>query len=152
MEASDKSYIVIVQCHLVAQKCSGYFCEKAFNERSGGFSHYPADNRCRAFYLTCGGCCGRALHRKLGHLTRRSKAKEGISKEQIVVYLSSCITKDNYHGAPCPHLEYIKGLIAKIGLDVREDTAISTKAEALREKGTYMQESDKKRQLHFYSS
>ena len=26
----NKSYIAVVQCHIVKQRCSGYFCEKSF--------------------------------------------------------------------------------------------------------------------------
>lgn len=133
----DKNYIVIVQCHLVKQRCSGYICEKSFHERSGGFSRYSKDKTYRTLYLTCGGCCGRSLHRKLSNLVRKIKAKEGIEKEQIVVQLSSCITKDSYHGPPCIHLDYLKELIAKLGLDMCEDTAISQRAEARRETGLY---------------
>lgn len=39
---NDKEYLVIVQCHLVMPRCSGYFCEKAFRERLGGFAGYMA--------------------------------------------------------------------------------------------------------------
>ncbi len=136
----DKTYLVIVQCHLVMQRCSGFFCEKAFHDRSGGFSGYEKDQPLRVAYMTCGGCCGRALHRKLSNLVRKSQAKDGVSKEQIAVHLSSCITKDNYHGPPCPHLGYLKALIAKLGLDVREDTWISTRAEQRRADGIYASE------------
>jgi predicted metal-binding protein len=87
--------------------------------------------------MTCGGCCGRAVHRKLSHLARRLKKEEGIGKERIVVQLSSCITKDNFHATPCPHLDYLKGLIAKLGLDVREDTSINKKSEQRRGEGIY---------------
>jgi predicted metal-binding protein len=137
MEMKEKDYIVIVQCHLVKQHCSGYFCEKSFHDRTGGFSDYPSDKAYRTLYLTCGGCCGRPLHRKLSHLARKIKAKEGVEKDKIVVQLSSCITKDSYHGSPCPHLDYLKELIAKLGLDVREDTKISQKAEERRATGQY---------------
>ena len=133
----DKTYVVIVQCHLVMQRCSGFFCEKAFHERIGGFAGYAKDQPLRAVYMTCGGCCGRALHRKLSNLVRKSEAKDGVGKEQIVVHLSSCITKDNYHGPPCPHLGYLKALIAKLGLDVCEDTWISKRAEQRRADGVY---------------
>jgi predicted metal-binding protein len=133
----DKDYIAIVQCHLVKQRCSGYFCEKAFHERTGGFSDYSSAKAYRTLFLTCGGCCGRPLHRKLSHLIQRIKAKEGVGKEKIVVQLSSCITKDNYHGPPCPHLDYLKQLIGKLGVDVCEDTAISRKAEERRKAGVY---------------
>jgi predicted metal-binding protein len=133
----EKDYIAVVQCHLVKQRCSGYFCEKAFHERSGGFSVYAKDRPYRTLYMTCGGCCGRPLHRKLSNLIHKIKDKEGIGKDRIVVQLSSCITKDNYHGPPCPHLDYLKLLIAKNGLDVSENTSISQKSEERRKAGIY---------------
>ncbi len=132
-----KDYIAVVQCHLVKQRCSGYFCEKAFHERTGGFAGYSPDKDYRTLYLTCGGCCGRPLHRKLRHLVCKLKAKEGVEKDKIAVQLSSCITKDSYHGPPCPHLNYLKELIGKLGLDVYQNTSISQKAEQRREAGTY---------------
>jgi len=133
----DKDYIAIVQCHLVKQRCSGYFCEKAFHERTGGFVDYPADKTYRTIYMTCGGCCGRALHRKLSHLRRRLAKHEDVEAGRIVVQLSSCITKDNFHGPPCPHLDYLKALVVKLKLDLREDTSISEQAEQRRQAGQY---------------
>ena len=133
----DKDYIVVVQCHIVKERCSGYNCEKAFNERTGGFAAYPKDKAYRMLSLTCGGCCGRATHRKLSNLIRRINKSEGITKDRIVVQLSSCITKDNFHAPPCPHLDYLRGLIAKLGLDVREDTFIDEKSETRRKAGLY---------------
>jgi predicted metal-binding protein len=136
-DANNKDYIAIVQCDIVKERCSGYFCERAFNERAGGFATYPQDKAYRVLHLTCGGCCGRAVHRKLSHLARRLKEKEDIEKDRIVVQLSSCITKDNFHASPCPHLDYLKGLIAKLGLDVCEDTWISEASEERRTEGSY---------------
>lgn len=134
----DKTYLAIVQCHIVKQRCSGYFCEKAFHTREGGFARYAKRTAYRTIYLTCGGCCGRAVHRKLGDLTRGLKKHDGIKKGQVVVHLSSCITRDNYHGPPCPHLDYLKTLIgAKLGLDIVEDTSISKTAEKRRKGGKY---------------
>jgi len=132
-----KDYVVIVQCHIVKERCPGYNCEKAFHERTGGFAGYPRDKAYRTLYLTCGGCCGRALHRKLSNLTRRIKKQEGIDKRRIVVQLSSCITKDNFHAPPCPHLDYLKTLIARLGLDVYEDTFINETSEKRRREGLY---------------
>jgi len=132
-----KDYIAIVQCHLVKQRCSGYFCEKAFYERTGGFSGYSPKKNYRTLYLTCGGCCGRPLHRKLSNLIRKIKTKEGVDKDKIIVQLSSCITKDSYHGPPCPHSSYLKELISKLGLDVCEDTSISHTTEKRRKAGIY---------------
>ncbi|MCD6293150.1 MAG: CGGC domain-containing protein [Deltaproteobacteria bacterium] len=135
--SSQKTYVAVIQCHLVKQRCSGYFCEKAFNERSGAFADYAQTENLRILYMTCGGCCGRATHRKLVNLIRMSKKRENISKDQIVVHLASCITNDNYHGPPCPHLDYLKELIAKLSLDLVEGTNISPKAEARRKEGKY---------------
>jgi predicted metal-binding protein len=133
----DKAYIAVVQCHIVMERCSGYFCEKAFRERSGGFSGSPPAGDCRVLYLTCGGCCGRALHRKLSHLVHTIGKREGIDKDRMVVQLASCITRDNYHGPVCPHIDYLKELIGKLGLDVREDTMISELSEKRRKEGVY---------------
>ncbi len=94
-DVKDKDYIVIVQCDIVKERCSGVYCERAFHERSGGFAGLPKDRAYRTLNMTCGGCCGRALHRKLTHLARKLK-KEDIKKKQILVQLSSCITNDNY--------------------------------------------------------
>ncbi len=133
----EKSYLIVVQCHIVMERCSGYFCEKAFYERTGGFAGYPADRTYRTIYLTCGGCCGRAVHRKLDHLVRLLKKRENVDRSAVVVHLASCITKDNYHGPRCPHFDYLKDLIGRLGLDIREDTAISQKSEAKRDAGIY---------------
>ncbi|MGB2863648.1 MAG: CGGC domain-containing protein [Sedimentisphaerales bacterium] len=137
IDLNDKDYIVIVQCHIVKERCSGYNCERAFNERTGGFTAYPKEKAYRMLSLTCGGCCGRAVHRKLSNLIRRIDKAEGITKDRIVVQLSSCTTKDNFHSSPCPHLNYLKSLIAKLGLDIREDTYISKESEMRRKAGLY---------------
>jgi len=137
IDLKNKDYIVIVQCHIVKERCSGYNCERAFNERTGGFAAYPGGKTYRMLSLTCGGCCGRAVHRKLSNLIRQINKAEAVTKDRIVVQLSSCITKDNYHSSPCPHLDYLKSLIAKLGLDVRGDTYIDEKSEMRRKAGLY---------------
>lgn len=137
MDLAQKEYIVIVQCDIVKQRCPGYLCEKAFHERTGGFTVYPQDKSYRVINLTCGGCCGRTIHRKLTLLKRSLKKYEGIELDKVVVQLSSCITKDNYHSPPCPHKDYIKTLIARIGIDLREDTVISETSEQRRREGIY---------------
>ena len=137
IDLKDKDYIVIVQCHIVKERCSGYNCERAFNQRTGGFAAYPKDKAYRMISLTCGGCCGRAVHRKLNNLIHQINKAEGVTKNRIVVQLSSCITKDNFHSSPCPHFDYLKSLIAKLGLDVRDDTYINKKSEKRRKEGLY---------------
>ena len=57
--------------------------------------------------------------------------------DKIIVQLSSCITKDNYHAPPCPHRDYIRQLIEKIGMDYREDTVVNEKSEKRRIEGVY---------------
>ena len=137
---AEKNYIVVVQCDIVMERCSGYLCEHAFNTRTGGFAGLSKKKKYRTIYMTCGGCCGRAVHRKLNDLISMIKKAEKIKKDQIVVHLASCITRDNYHAPPCPHLDYLKDLIAgKLKLDIKEDTYISKKSNKLREKGIYQQ-------------
>lgn len=133
----SKDYLAVVQCHIVKQRCSGYSCERAFHERTGGFAEYPKDKAYRMLYLTCGGCCGQAIYRKLGHLLRKLKKQEKIEKDRIVVQLSSCITRHNHHGPPCPHLDLLKDLIGKLGVDVREDTLVNPLSEQRRQEGLY---------------
>jgi len=132
-----KDYIVVVQCHIVMERCSGFFCERAFTQRTGGFETLPKDASPRIVYLTCGGCCGRALQRKLVNIATKASAKDGVGKEKFLVKFASCVTTDNHHGPPCPHIDYLKTLVARLGLDVSMDTHISAKSKRLREEGVY---------------
>jgi predicted metal-binding protein len=91
----------------------------------------------RKISFTCGGCCGRAVHRKFVNLKNKAQKCDGIEPSEILVKLASCITQDNYHGPPCPHLEYLKAIIAKTGLAVSLDTALSKKAQERRASGVY---------------
>lgn len=136
-DPATKEYLVVVQCHIVKERCSGYFCEKAFQDRSGGFAVYPKDKPYRTLYMTCGGCCGRGVQRRLSHLAGKLKKHEGIEKKQIAVQLSSCITKDNHHAPPCPHLDYLRTIFARLELDVFDDTNISKMSECRRQEGRY---------------
>ena len=131
-------YVVALQCHIVKERCSGYLCELAFQERSGGFSPYGHDEQIRFLPLTSGGCCGRATLRKLSNLIKQLKAKEGVGKDQITVHLASCVCKDNYHAPPCPHQAYLETLVSeKLGLEIAYGTRISKTAERLRTAGKY---------------
>jgi predicted metal-binding protein len=137
VDYTKKRYLAVVQCDLVKQRCSGFRCESSFYHRKGGFEKFPAAIQYRTLYTTCGGCCGRALHRKLSHLIRTAKKVEQITRDQVLVIFSSCITKDNFHGPQCPHLDYLKVLVGKLGLDLSLDTHISKKAEERRNQGIY---------------
>ena len=77
------------------------------------------------------------MQRKLSNLVRRIRKNEGIGKDRIVVQLASCLTKDNFHSSPCPHLDYLKSLIVKLGLDMCEDSFIEEKSEKRRTEGLY---------------
>jgi predicted metal-binding protein len=134
----DKKIVVVVQCHIVKEYCSGYFCEYHFTDRSGGFAIYPKNKKLRIITLTCGGCCGRAVHRKLSHLIKRLKRFEKIDKDKIMVHLSSCIAFDNYHGPVCPHKQYLKTIIEnKLELELVEGSKVSTLAAKRRKEGVY---------------
>ena len=136
-DLTQKDYIVIVQCHIVKERCPGYLCEKALTERTGGFAGYPNGKAIRFFSLTCGGCCGRALHRKLSLFLRTIQKHEGIAKDRVAVQFSSCISRANFHAPPCPHRDYLKALVERLKLDWVEDTVISPTAEQRREAGVY---------------
>jgi predicted metal-binding protein len=136
---SDKTYIAIVQCHIVAERCPGFFCERSFHARTGGFAGLAKEKMYRVLHITCGGCCGRALHRKLSLLAQKAQKHDEIPPSQILVKFASCITKESYHGPKCPHLDYLVNLVDKLGLDYSFDTHISAKAEQRREEGLYEQ-------------
>jgi len=134
-------YIVVVQCHIVKERCSGYLCEYSLAERIGAFSDYPKDAPIRFLSLTCGGCCGRALHRKLSNLLKNIKRKENIRKEEIQILFSSCIAFDSYHGGACPHKKYLETLVHdKLKLNYVDGSKISDITEKRREEGIYLKQ------------
>jgi predicted metal-binding protein len=137
MDPNTKDYLAIVQCDIVMERCSGFFCEQALTNRTGGLAVYAADRPLRHLMLTCGGCCGRALQRKLANLVSQLEKREGVTRERIAVQFATCITKDSHHGPPCPHLDYLKTLIERLDLEWAEDTHLSDKSQRLRETGVY---------------
>ena len=130
-------YVVAVQCDIVKDRCSGYMCEQNFQQRKGGYACYGADESIRFLSMTCGGCCGMATQRKLKHLMRMAKKNDGIEPADIVVHLSSCLCRANYHGPACPHLDYIEKVIKPLGLQVVHGTVINDVSEKRRAEGTY---------------
>ena len=137
MDLREKDYVVVVQCDIVLERCSGYGCERSFHHRQGGFAPYPGDKQQRLLTLTCGGCCGIATQRKLADLLSRLKKDEGIERDRVVVQLATCITRDNHHSPRCPHTDAIKQIIARLGLDCREDTLINELSAKRRSEGAY---------------
>ena len=138
VNAAEKGYVVVVQCdRAVGQTCPGFMCEHAFNARKDGFARYPVGQKLRYAAISCGGCPGRATLRKLTSLAHNLKKREKIDASTVVVHLASCITRTNHHGPRCPNIDYIKGQVARAGLDCLEDTRISQKAEEARKAGRY---------------
>ena len=139
MDLSEKGYVVVVQCDQVVQKtCAGAFCEHAFTEREGGFARYPGEQALRYIAVSCGGCTGRAVLRKLMNVKKvLTKYEKRDPASTVIVHLSTCITRSSHHGPRCPHIDAIKGQIARAGLDCVEDTRISAKAEKRRQEGWY---------------
>ncbi len=138
MDISQKKLIMVVQCDETVRKvCPGFICENAFQQRQGGFARYPADIHYRYLSMSCGGCPGRASLRKLMYLKKRLAKKADLVPENVVVHLSSCITRENHHGPRCPHINYIKTQIATAGFDCVEDSYISANAEKKRDANIY---------------
>lgn len=128
-------YVVLVQCEIAKNRCSGMACTTAFYNRDEMFANYSDDVRYIAF--TCGGCCGKGVSARLEHFSR-GLAKQGVTKDDVVIHLASCMTTDNHHYDRCPHVDYIKGIISKKGYGtVLEKTYISRNAEKKRAQGIY---------------
>ncbi len=132
----EKKYVVIIQCDIAHNRCSGYACTEGFYNRVGPFEEYDQETRYISF--TCGGCCGKSVSAKLEHFSKKLKATNEINKINVDIHLASCMTTDNYHYDRCPHVDYIKGIISKKGFkNISEGSYISKTSSALREKGIY---------------
>ena len=132
----NKKYVVIIQCDIAHNRCSGFACTNAFYNKDGVFENYPDSTRYISF--TCGGCCGKSIAAKLEHLSKKLKAKNNIEKDEVVVHLSSCMATDNYHYDRCPHIDYIKSIISKKGFkNIVEGSYTSNNAEKKRVNGIY---------------
>lgn len=140
MNPAEKTYVVVVQCEqAVGAACSGFMCEHAFSRRADAFAGYPAGVRYNA--MSCGGCPGRPVLRKLMNLKRNLMKREETKAERAVAHLSTCIVRASHHGPPCPHLEYIKAQVARAGFDLVEGSRFSPRAEKLRSEGVYESDS-----------
>ncbi len=127
--------VVVIQCALTQQHCSGYNCTHAFYTRTGKFEGYPEDTHYMTF--ECGGCCGANLGVKLENLRKRLKRFEETDQE-VIIHLASCMVTDNHHKPPCPNLAFIEELLRKKNFrKVVKGSYISKTASTLREKGIY---------------
>ncbi len=132
----EPKYVVMIQCDIVHNRCSGFACTQTFYDRAESFAGYPADIPYLSF--TCGGCCGKGVAAKLEHFTNKLVKKTELKKSDVVIHLSSCMTNDHHHSNRCPHTDYIKEIIEKHGYtNVVEGTYISKASTKLRELGKY---------------
>ncbi len=128
--------VVIIQCLLAHNRCSGFACTNAFYEKTGKFEGYAADTRYISF--TCGGCCGKGVAAKMEHLLKKLRTRTDITPAEVRVHLSSCMVTDNHHYDRCPHLDFIKGILLKKGFaDVVEGSYVSERSTNLRDRGFY---------------
>ena len=135
-DAKEKNYVIVVQCDRATHEtCPGFLCEWAFHERKDAFAGYPADMRYNA--ISCGGCPGRSVLRKLMNVKHNLKKRQNATHDGVIVHLSTCVTRSNHHGPRCPHIDYIKGQISRAGFDFVEDSRISPLSEKRREEGLY---------------
>ena len=129
-------YVVIIQCDISHRRCSGFACTNAFYNKDDVFKDYEDTTRYISF--TCGGCCGKGVASKLEHLSKKLYTINKISKDEVVVHLSSCMVSENYHYNRCPHVDYIKNIVLKKGYrNVVEGSFISDDAKGKREEGIY---------------
>lgn len=122
----NKKYVVIIQCDIAHNRCSGFACTNAFYNKDTVFKNY--DNTTKYISFTCGGCCGKSIATKLEHLSKKLKSKNNIQKDEVAVHLSSCMATDNYHYDRCPHIDYIKAIISKKGYNTVVDGSYISKA------------------------
>jgi len=132
----DTKYIVMIQCDIAHRRCSGFACTNTFYNREDTFEEYGEDVRYISF--TCGGCCGKGVTAKLEQFAKQLKRKNKIGKEEVVIHLASCMVTDNHHYDRCPHVDYIKSIVAKKGYtSVVEGTYFSKNSSRKREQGIY---------------
>jgi len=127
--------VAVVQCAVAQERCSGAHCALSFHRREHFFADYGPD----VLYLSisCGGCPGRRVSRLASHLKRLLAREAKIEPHQIAVHLSACVVNENAHYPPCPHLDYIKTILARKGLNVVEGSYVSATSEERRRTGYY---------------
>lgn len=132
----NTKYVVIIQCDIAHKRCSGFACTNSFYNRDEVFKN--CDDSTRYISFTCGGCCGKGVASKLEHFFKKARKSNNISKDDVVVHLSSCMVTDNYHYDRCPNVDYIKSIVVKKGYkNIVEGSYISKNAQRKREQGIY---------------
>jgi len=130
----DNTKYIVVLCHIVKERCSGFLCENAFYNRENGFEKYSKDQNIRYMNITCGGCTGKATLRKLSNLTKLIGKKTDLSNDDITLHFASCICRESFHGPICPHYDYLKEIVERKGIKWKEGTRFSKLSEKRRDK------------------
>jgi predicted metal-binding protein len=126
--------LAVIQCSIARERCSGARCVMAFTNRDKFFRGYGPDTV--LVPIPCGGCPGRRVSRLLANLSRTMK-HHGITQEQIIVHLSSCICLDSSHYPVCPHVDYIRRILRRRGFRCADGSVESEVAARRREEGRY---------------
>ncbi len=98
----EKKKVGIIRCQTAEDLCPGTGCFRAALNGTGAFESIgPVEI---VGYVTCGGCPGKKTV---------SRAKMMISRGAEIIVLSSCISKGNPIGYPCPFFREIKEVLNK---------------------------------------
>lgn len=93
----------IIRCMMTEDYCPGVKDFKAVREKTGGFEGIEEDIEIVGF-INCGGCPG-----KKSVLRARQLVKFGAD----TIAFTSCITKGNPIGYPCPFAKRMQDILAK---------------------------------------
>mgnify|MGYP004444337527 FL=1 len=131
-------YVVIIQCDIARERCSGFACAKSFYDREGFFKDLGYPHGTRYIAITCRGCCGGQIASLLEHFSNKLARQTEVKKDEVAIHLSTCMVTDNYHHDRCPNLEYIKGIVRKKGfVNIVDGTFRSANASKRRSEGVY---------------
>ena len=132
----ETKYVVIIQCDIAHNRCSGFACTNSFYKKQGKFEGY--EDNVQYISFTCGGCCGKSVSAKMEHLAKKLQKLTDITKNEVTIHLASCMTTDNYHSDRCPHVDSIKYIIQKKGFHhIIDGSYISKASTRRREEGLY---------------
>lgn len=134
----ETKLIIVIQCEISKRRCSGFHCMQSFFNREHLFKDYPLDKEIRFLTFQCGGCSGKGVNILLNNVSKILKKEGKITKENVVIHLSSCMAFENHHSQRCMFIDFIKSQIEKAGYkNIVEGTYLSKTATKRREEGIY---------------
>lgn len=113
--------IAILRCLKSNDVCTGAFCLKAFNRKSGKFAEYGGEDLELVAFMTCNGCGTVNLHNEAG-LREKLEMIKMISPD--VLHVGVCTKQKTGRGkyAVCPHIETILCEIRKLNIKIVDGT------------------------------